>query len=165
MNIKNLLLSLGAILIVLGLFKPDFGSLLNRPQPVVVNVEEIPAPTREGLRVKADEVIKILKEGDVDHKTDGQRLSSLYLDLATLVSLDGDDEVIKNTEEIRQANRLAGTMLKLDIKNKYPKLAEACKAVIVEAIGDDSVSLNSEARVQAAEGFKALAWACNEGSK
>jgi hypothetical protein len=165
MNTKTLLLGLAGLLIVVGLFKPDLGSLVNRPKPVVVEVEELSVPVREGLKTKADEVVKILKDGDSDRKTDGKRLTSLYVDLATLVALDGDDEVIKNTEEIRQANRLAGTMLKLDMKNKYPKLAEACKAVIIEAIGDDSVALNKESRVQAAEGFKALAWACSEGSK
>ena len=165
MNAKNILLVLGGVLVVVGLFKPDLGSLVNRPKPVVVEVEELSAPVREGLKAKADKVVEILKEGDSDRKLDGKRLSSLYVDLATLVSLDGDDEVIKNTEEIRQANRLAGTMLKLDMKNKYPKLAEACYAVMVEALGDDSVALNSESRVQAVEGFKALAWACQQGAK
>jgi hypothetical protein len=165
MNSKTLVLLIAALLIAVGLFKPDLGSLVNRPQPDVVEVEELLAPFREGLKTKADEVVKILKDGDLDRKTDGKRLASLYVDLATLVALDGDDEVIKNTEEIRQSNRLAGTMLKLDMKNKYPKLGEACKAVIVEAIGDDSVALNKESRIQAAEGFKALAWACLQGSK
>jgi hypothetical protein len=165
MNTKTLLLGLAFVLIGVGLFKPNLGSLINRPQPVVVDIEELSAPAREGLKTKADEVVKVLKEGDPDRKADGKRLASLYVDLATLVTLDGDDEVIKNTEEIRQANRLAGTMLKLDMKNKYPKLAEACKAVVVEAIGDDSVALNKESRVQAAEGFKALAWACQQGAK
>ncbi len=165
MNSKTLLLAFAGLLIAIGWFKPDLGSLVNRPQPVVVDIAELSAPIREGLKTKADEVVKVLKSGDPDRKTDGKRLSSLYVDLATLVTLDGDDEVIKNTEEIRQANKLAGTMLKLDIKNKYPKLAEACKAVIVEAIGDDSVALNKESRVQAAEGFKALAWACQQGAK
>jgi len=165
MNTKTLLLALAFILIGIGLFKPDLGSLVDRPQPVVVDIAELSAPVREGLKTKADEVVRVLKNGDSDRKTDGKRLSSLYVDLATLVTLDGDDEVIKNTEEIRQANKLAGTMLKLDIKNKYPKLAEAAKAVIVEAIGDDSVALNKESRVQAAEGFKALAWACSQGAK
>ena len=165
MNTKTLLLALAFILIGIGLFKPNLGSLVDRPQPVVVDIAELSAPVREGLKTKADEVVRVLKNGDSDRKTDGKRLSSLYVDLATLVTLDGDDEVIKNTEEIRQANKLAGTMLKLDIKNKYPKLAEAAKAVIVEAIGDDSVALNKESRVQAAEGFKALAWACSQGAK
>jgi len=165
MNTKALLLTLACSLIAIGLFKPDLGSLVNRPKPVVIEVEELSAPTREGLRAKADEVVKVLKDGDTDRKIDGKRLASLYVDLATLVSLDGEDEVIKNTEEIRQANKLAGTMLKLDMKNKYPKLAEACKAVIIEAIGDDSVALNKESRTQAAEGFKALAWACQQGAK
>ena len=165
MNTKTLLLGLAFVLIAVGLFKPDFGSLINRPQPVVVDVEEISAPVREGLKTKADEVVRILKEGDADRKTDGKRLSNLYIDLATLVSLDGEDQIIKSTEEIRQSNRLAGTMLKLDMKNKYPKLAEACKAVMVEAIGDDNILLDANLRQNAEEGFKALAWACQQGAK
>jgi hypothetical protein len=162
---NKLLLVIAGILVILGLFKPDLSSFINRPKPVVIDIAELSAPVGEGLRTKANEVVRILKDGDSDRKIDGKRLSSLYLDIATLVELDGDDEVIKNTEEIRQANRLAGTMLKLDMKNKYKKLAEASKAVIVEAIGDDSVPLNKESRMKAAEGFKALAWATQEGAK
>ena len=165
MNNKKLLLIVGGLLIVFGLFKPDLSSFIHRPQPAVVDVVEVSAPVGEGLRNKANVVVEILKNSGSDRKVDGKRLASLYLDLSTLVSLDGDDEVVKTTEDIRQANRLAGTMLKLDIKNKYPKLAEAAKAVIVEAIGDEVSLLNKESRVQAAEGFKALSWACLQGAK
>jgi hypothetical protein len=35
----------------------------------------------------------------------------------------------------------------------------------VAAIGNDSVLLDKDLREKAADGFKALAWACNEGSK
>jgi hypothetical protein len=113
---NKLLLVIAGILVILGLFKPDLSSFINRPKPIVIDVAELSAPVGEGLRTKANEVVRILKDGDSDRRVDGKRLSSLYLDIATLVELDGDDEVIKNTEEIRQANKLAGTMLKLDMK-------------------------------------------------
>ena len=87
------------------------------------------------------------------------------MDLATLVSLDGEDCIIKNTEEIRQANRLAGIMLKLDMKGKYENLAEAGTNLIKAAIGDDSVLLDDSLREKAVEGFNALAWACYMGSQ
>jgi hypothetical protein len=85
--------------------------------------------------------------------------------MATLISLDGEDLVIRNTEEIRQANSLSGLMLKLDMKGKYPDLANAAKDLIVTAVGDDNVDLDKELRNNAVLGFKALAWACNEGAK
>lgn len=163
MNYKNLVLILGAVLIAIGLFKPDLSNfVINKPNNVaVVNVEK---PANTEILDECQEVIDALKE-DSDRKQDGLRLASLYNDLATLVSLDGEDLVLKNTEEIRQANKLAGVMLKLDMKGKYPKLAEAAKKVIVSSIGDDSVMLDDKLRQDAVDGFKALAWACYEGAK
>jgi hypothetical protein len=164
MNYKNLILVLGALLIVIGLFKPDLSNLvINKPlnNIAVVNVEK---PTNTEILDECQEVIDALK-ADSDRKKDGIRLASLYNDLATLVSLDGEDIVLKNTEEIRQANKIAGVMLRLDIKDKYPKLAEAAQKVIIASIGDDSVMLDADLRKGAVDGFKALAWACYEGAK
>lgn len=161
---KNLVLLLAGILIVVGLLKPDLSKLTggnNSPNTVAVSVEK---PTNTEILDECQEVINALKE-DSDRKTDGVRLASLYNDLATLVSLDGEDLVLKNTEEIRQANKLAGVMLRLDIKGKYPKLAKAAEKVMVSSIGDDSVMLDDKLRQGAVDGFKALAWACLEGSK
>ena len=164
MSGKNLLLVIGAILIVLGLFKPDLSKFINGPSPsdnLIVLVEK---PTNSEILDECQEVIDALKV-DSDRKTDGLRLAGLYNDMATLVSLDGDDLVIKNTEEIRQANKLAGIMLRMDLKGKYPKLAKAAEKLVVASIGDDSVMLDSKLRQGAVDGFKALAWSCYEGSK
>ena len=165
MNTKNLLLMLAAILIVVGLLKPDLSNFINNftPSNNVVNVV-VEKPTNTEILDECQEVIDALKE-DSDRKQDGPRLASLYNDLATLVSLDGEDLVLKNTEEIRQANKLAGVMLKLDIKGKYPKLAKAAEDLVIASIGDDSVMLDDKLRQGAADGFKALAWACYEGAK
>ena len=166
MNLKILLLLIGSILLGIGIFKPNI-NLLNNPSPspvVIVDDSDLSEPTDEKLKLKAKDVIKALSSSN-DRKIDGKRLASLYSDLANLVSLDGEDQIIKNTEEIRQSNRLTGLILKLNIKGKYEDLPEAAQALILTAIGDDHVPLTSDLRAKAVEGFKALAWACNEGSK
>jgi hypothetical protein len=159
MNTKILLI-LAAILIAIGLIKPDLSNLV--PSNNVVPGVEIVEPSDASVKKECEDVIKILKNGD---KKDAARLRDLYLDLSTLISLDGENEVIKTTEEIKQANSLAGLMLKLDIKDKYPDLAKEGKEVIVSVIGDDIVPLSPELRKQASEAFVSLAWACNEGAK
>jgi len=164
MNGKNLLLVLGVILIILGFFQPDLSEYIKIPHSPDSVTLVITKPSNTEILDECQEVIDALKV-DSGRKVDGPRLASLYYDMATLVSLDGEDQVIKNTEEIRQANKLAGVMLHLDIKGKYPKLAKAAEKVVVASIGDDSVMLDAKLREGAADGFKALAWACNEGSK
>jgi hypothetical protein len=163
MNQKNILLGLAALLIVVGLLKPEFSNILGPNKPVAVDVLELPEPADQSVKKEADDVVALLKEAGA--KGDAKRLRDLYLDLAKLVELDGENEVIKNTEEIRQANSLAGVMLRLDIKGKYPDLAKETKEVVVASIGDDQILLSKELRVKAVEGLNALAWACNLGSK
>jgi hypothetical protein len=163
MSQKNILLGLAALLIVVGLLKPEFSNILGPNKPVAVDVLELPVPTNEAVKKEADDVVTLLKEAGA--KSDARRLRDLYIDLAKLVELDGEDEVVKSTEEIRQANSLAGVMLRLDIKGKYPDLAKETKEVVVASIGDDQILLSKELRTKAVEGLNALAWACNQGSK
>lgn len=159
---KKVLLVLGGLLILVGLLKPEFSDIL-KPRPSVVDVLELSEPTDEAVKKEADDVVVVLKEAGI--KSEAKKLRDLYIDLAKLVELDGEDEVIKSTEEIRQANSLAGIMLRLDMKGKYPNLAKEAKEVVVASIGDDQILLSKELRVKAVEGLNALAWACNEGSK
>ena len=163
MSQKNILLGLAALLIVVGLLKPEFSNILGPNRPAVVDVLELPEPTDLVVKKEADDVVVLLKEAGA--KGDAKRLRDLYIDLSKLVELDGENEVIKNTEEIRQANSLAGIMLKLDMKGKYPNLAKEAKEVVVASIGDDQILLSKELRAKAVEGLNALAWACNQGSK
>lgn len=160
MNNKTLLIILAVVLLFVGIFKPNLGVVVpnNGPAPVVNVVE----PTDPELKTACLEVSKILQKG---RSSNALRLSSLYSDIGDLISLDGENEVIKNTEEIRQANKLSGLLLRLDIKGKYEGLAEAAEKVIVTGIGSDAVSLDKELRNKAVTSFKALAWACKEGSK
>jgi hypothetical protein len=161
---KNALLGFGAVLIVLGLLKPDLSAIFSRPSVDNTSVVVVEKPSNPEILDECQEVINALKV-DSDRKVDGKRLASLYLDMATLVSLDGEDQVVKDTESIRQANKLAGAMLKLDLKGKYPDLKDAAQKLVVASIGDDNVLLDNKLRQGAVDGFKALAWACDQGSK
>jgi len=164
LKLKSVLLVLACVLLGIGILKPNFDFIKNpvsTPSVVELDVKE---PESEELKEKANAVIKALSVSS-DRKSDGFRLAQLYNDMATLIALDGENEVIKNTEEIRQANRLTGAMLKLDIKGKYEDLPEAAQDLVLTAIGDDNVLLNKDLREKAVQGFKALSWACLEGSK
>jgi hypothetical protein len=159
MNNKTLLIILACVLLFIGIFKPNLGVVVPNNEIPSVKVVE---PTNKELKEACLEVSKILQKGS---SSDALRLSSLYSDLGDLISIDGEDEIIKSTEEIRQANRLSGLLLKLNIKGKYPDLAEATQKVIVIGMGDEDVSLDKDLRQKAVESFKALAWGCKEGSK
>jgi hypothetical protein len=161
---KNIILVIGAILIALGLLKPDLSNIGLWNRPVAIDVLEIQAPSDPNIKDKADKVVEIITSVN-DHKNDSRRLRDLYIDLGKLIQLDGEDEVVTSTEEIRQTNRLSGLMLKLDIKGKYKDLASASQAVIVEAIGDDNIPLSKDLRAKAVDAFNALAWAYNTGAK
>ena len=163
MNKNTPLLILAFILILLGLTKPDLTNFF--PNKVnAVDVMELPEPTDPNVKKEALEVISLLKQISGE-KNNFKRLRDLCLDLARLIELDGDDLVIKNTDEIRQANSIAGPMLRLDIKGKYANLAKETKEVIVAAVGDDNINLSTELRAKGVDGFNALAWAYNEASK
>lgn len=165
MNNKALLVVAG-LLILLGVTKIDLGGLnpLLNNRPVTVDVLELAAPSDESVKKEAQDVVDLLKKSG-GNKNDFKKLRDLSLDLGRLIQLDGEDKVITNTDEIRQSNSIAGVMLRLDVKGKYPTLAKEAKEVIIASIGDDNVSLTPELRVKAVEGFNALAWAYNEVSK
>lgn len=166
MSKKNVILALAVVLIFCGIFKPKFNGWT--PSGPVLNTIEITVvdpPVDVDLKLRADSVVASLLSGSSDRTVDGKRLSALYYDLATLVGLDGINQVVKTTEDIRQANVLSGNMLKLDIKDKYKDLGKNSNELLVFCIGSDNVMLSPELRTQAVSAFKALSWACNEGSK
>lgn len=160
---KQLILIIGGLLILLGITGLDPTSLLPGV-PKTVDIMELSAPTDTNVKKEADDVVVLLKSYS-GSKSEFKKLRNLMLDLGRLVELDSEDIVVKNTEEIRQANSLAGVMLRLDIKGKFPDLAKEAKEVIVAAIGDDNINLSPELRAKAVDGFNALAWAYNEVSK
>lgn len=164
---SKLVLFLAGVLIFIGLTKPDLSFVIpDNSVDVVVNPDlDVKKPTDEVLVEKCQDVIEAFDGSSFDKEKDGQRLALLYLDLATLVELDGDQEVVKTTEEIRQANALSGSMLRLNLKGTYPGLSDAANNLLVSQIGEDIVPLDGELRAKAVDAFRALAWACFEGSK
>ena len=160
MNNKTVLIVVAVFLLLIGIFKPNLDTFFPDSKPVpTINVVE---PTYPELKESCLAVATILKNGK---SSDALRLSSLYSDIGDLIALDGENEVIKTTEEIRQANKLSGSLLRLDIKGKYEGLATAAEKVIVVSIGQDDLPLDKELRNKSVTAFKALAWACKEGSK
>ena len=160
MNNKTVLIVVAVFLLLIGIFKPNLDTFFPDSKPVpTINVVE---PTDPELKESCLAVATILKNGK---SYDALRLSSLYSDIGDLIALDGENEVIKTTEEIRQANKLSGSLLRLDIKGKYEGLATAAEKVIVVSIGQDDLPLDKELRNKSVTAFKALAWACKEGSK
>lgn len=149
----NPILFIGIGLIVFSLFSNNFSFPILGSQSI-----DIPAPTDPVLLELAGPVTSALNGSGED----GLKLASLYNDLATLIDI--NDEIIKNTEEIREANKIAGRMSKLDIKGKYPNLSEAANNMIIKYIGDENAALSDELRSKSVSAFRALAWACKEGS-
>ena len=163
---NKILLGLGSILVAFGLLKPDLNSIINLPNNPSNISCVTDAPADDNLLAKSRVVVDILQSSNESgKKRDCLKLTSLYCDLATLIELDGDDKIITDTLSIREANALSGKMLRLNIKDKYPNLAEASKEVIVAGIGDQDISLTPELRQKAAESFRALSWAFYQGSK
>lgn len=164
MNKNTVVLLLAGFLIIIGLGKFNLSDLRIGPnRPVVIDVLELPAPTDANILKEANDIVALVKSQM--SKEEARRLRNLYLDIQQLISLDNEDEAVKTTEDIRQANSLAGSMLRLDMKGKYSSLAKELKEVIVTAIGDDNIPLSPDLRIKSMDGFGALAWALNEGSK
>lgn len=167
MKNNALLLTIACGLILFGILKPDLSKYLPTPNTNNSVVENfvVDAPKDSVLLEKASVVKNIIAQGPSSRNYEGKKLASLYYDLSTLIGLRGKDEVVRNTEEIRQANSLAGMMLQLGIKDKYDDLSEASEDLVVSHIGKDDVLLDDTTRDKAVEAFKALSWACYEGSK
>lgn len=149
----NPILFIGIGLIAFSLLSSNFSFPLLGTQSV-----EIPKPTDPVLLELAAPVTSALNGSGED----GEKLANLYNDLATLIEI--NDEIIKNTEEIREANKIAGRMSRLDLKGKYPNLSEAANNMIIKYIGDDNAALSDDLRSKSVSAFRALAWACKEGS-
>lgn len=166
---NRILLTIGLALLCVGIFKPDLSKIWpvnNVPVSSTIENYITTPPTDNVLLEQAKNLVIVLSGSDhPDKKLDFLKLSSLYRDLSVLISLDSEDTVIKDTASIREANSLSGTMLKLNLKNKYKQLAELNRALVIAGIGNDDVMLDKEKRQKAVEVFEALSWAYYEGSK
>lgn len=163
MHNKYILLVIGSVLVLVGLLKPNLDWVSIKPSNVPA-ATEVNKPSDPNLLKLAQDLVSCVKDGKVTRE-DSLKLAGLCFDMSTLISLDGSSEVIKSTEEIRQANKLSGMMLRIDMNKKYPDLASKMQALVVGYIGDDIVVLNSDLRSKSSDAFKALAWAFIEGTR
>lgn len=123
-------------------------------------------PSDETLLVDCKNIVGILQQyNGSTSRQDCIKLSSLFYDMSVLLSLDNNDKVISSTEDILNANTLAGKMLGLNIKGKYPGLAEVSEQLLTNSIGKENVTLNEDLRQSAVEAFQGLSWAFYQGSK
>lgn len=160
MKNKNLLLLVvGILLLGYGVVSKVYVPQNNNTSVIVV------APLDNDLKNDCGPIIEAFKNGSADRNIDGIKLSSLYSDLAKLIALEETNEIVKSTIEIREANKLAGLLYDLRLKDKYPDLAKEANALVVKYIGDDNVVLDDHLRKKAVDVFNALSWACYEGSK
>jgi hypothetical protein len=160
---NNIILVLGGLLVAYGLFGSNFNTIINNsPSQDAISVV---MPLDPNLKNDCEKVTSVFRSGSGNRKVDGVKLSNLYRDLAKLIGLDGENETIKNTDEIRDANRIAGLLYDLDLSGKYPELTETTTNVVKNYIGDDNVVLDPVLRKRAVEAFNGLSWAFYEGSK
>ena len=166
MSSNKWLLILAVALVYIGVAKPDL-SFINFPTPSCnTDTCVVDAPSDSVLLEKSRIITSIVKESnDSTRKSDCIKLSSLYADMAVLIELDKEDQVIADTANIKEANSIAGKMLRLNIKDKYPGLADAAKDLLSSSIGDDDIVLDEELRNKAVNAFRALSWAFYEGGK
>jgi hypothetical protein len=166
---NKVLLVLGCGLVLIGLVKPNISNLFvdfNKPANIVLTNYITDAPTDQQLLENALAIKKIFNTSNSNTKKyDCLRLSSLYADLALLIELKNEDVVLKDTASVKEANSLAGKMLKLDIRNKYLGLSGKCEDLVKSAIGSDEALLDDELRAKTVEAFRALSWACYKGSE
>lgn len=169
MKQNSLLLTIGIILLGIGILKPDLSNIwpINNSPSVSTTENYITTPPSDSILLKqAKDLVLVLSAFDnADKKLDFLKLSALYHDLSVLIALDEENMVIKDTASIREANSLSGTMLRLNLKDKYEKLAELNSALVVTGIGNDDVMLDTDKRKKAIEVFEALSWAYYEGTK
>lgn len=161
---NKLLLSIGIGLIVLGLYNSNVIKIpsTNNNQCRALSIAE---PSDPELRALVEPIIDILKSGSDDRKIDGCRLAELYRDMSILIGLDQEDNIIDNTNTIKNANALSAKLLKINLNNKYPDLANTCDNVIKQYVSENDVSLDEELKTKAANAFLALSWAFLQGSR
>lgn len=163
---NKLVLIMGLILIVFSYSDINLNDLNLRKNNAPSAVYVIDPPSDEVLLKDCKNIVNILQESDDStSRKDYLRLSSLFYDMSVLLELDNEDEVVSSTEDILNANILAGKMLRLNIKGKYPGLAEASEQLLTNQLGEDNVALSEDLRKSAIDSFRGLSWAFYQGSK
>jgi hypothetical protein len=134
---------------------------------VIPTPDQIPdlAPPDANLATLVQPIITILSSGNVqDLPKDSRNIQSFYWDMADTLERDKSSQIVKNTDQLRQLNVAAGTLMfqQTGMQNKYVGLAAAIDKALSTTIGLDIVDLNSAKRQDAINVLKAISWAAQE---
>lgn len=99
-----------------------------------------------------------------DKKKDSYELTLFYWDLADVVERDEGKGIIKTTDDLRNLNIQAGTLMfqQTKMKGKYSGLAQTIDNALAQALGLEVVQLSTAKRKDAVAIVRAIAWACKE---
>ncbi len=153
-NLVPLLVFAAVVFVVfgdkLGQFVPNLGG--------VSSVGEVfpDQPTDSKVAAAVEPVKTILKTATPEEKLS---LARLWREEARLIGLDDAQGVIKSTADIRAAHGMAGKLMALNIKGKYPGLADAVDKAIMDVVGNQSRSLDAGVRKDAVAVLNGLSWA------
>ena len=154
-------LSIGLLIVALGLFWPRIKELINLPDnnfgSSTVNVvfEKVDEPS-DALKEKVAGISDLVTGEDAGD--DKVRLAQFYAQLSKIVR--DEPGFLKTTGQFRDYNSTAGQInyAGLSMKGKYAGLGQAIDQVIVDQIGLENVELDVDRRDDLAKILAAISW-------
>jgi len=154
-------LSIGLLIVALGLFWPKIKESINVPNnnfgSSTVNVvfEKVDEPS-DALKEKVAGISDLVKGEDAGD--DKVRLAQFYAQLSKIVR--DEPGFLKTTGQFRDYNSTAGQInyAGLSMKGKYAGLGQAIDQVIVDQIGLENVELDVDRRDDLAKILAAISW-------
>lgn len=127
---------------------------------------EIAKPS-DGLVTIVQPLMTLFIGDKVQIKKDASSMAYFYSDIADTISRDSTTKLLKTTEQIRQLNITAGTLMfqQTGVKGRYPGLGTEIDKVLATSIGLDIVDITDTKRIDIVNAFKAIAWSCVEVAK
>lgn len=154
-------LSIGLLIVALGLFWPKIKESINVPDnnfgSSTINVvfEKVDEPS-DALKEKVAGISDLVKGEDASD--DKVRLAQFYAQLSKIVR--DEPGFLKTTGQFRDYNSTAGQInyAGLSMKGKYAGLGQAIDQVIVDQIGLENVELDVDRRDDLAKILAAISW-------
>lgn len=154
-------LSIGLLIVALGLFWPKIKESINLPDnnfgSSTVNVvfEKVDEPS-DALKEKVAGISDLVTGEDAGD--DKVRLAQFYAQLSKIVR--NEPGLLKTTGQFREYNSTTGQInyAGLSMKGKYSGLGQAIDQVIVDQVGLENVELDVDRRDDLAKILAAISW-------
>ena len=154
-------LSIGLLIVALGLFWPKIKESINLPDDSfgssTVNVvfEKVDEPS-DALKEDVAGISDLVVGDDADD--DKIRLAQFYAQLSHIVR--NEPGFIQTTGQFREYNSTAGQInyAGLSLKGKYPGLGQAIDQAISDQIGLENIELDVDRRDDLAKILAAISW-------